>query len=120
MKNSEILEINTIITVLKNTGLSVETLTKLVRLKMEISKNVKEFYEIQDKLLDKYNVPNGKIEAIPIDQQEAFIKERKELLNNEVKIEQPTNFMTFEELHKSTEGLSGDLVAKIAEYLVKI
>lgn len=118
---NEINEINKIIGRVKNTGLSVDSLRNLLKLKASMKEHMKEFDKVSIAVMEKYGVEAEK-EGVyryekhaEIDKIKADLKEAESIV---VKIE-PTKFMTVKELQLCLPDESIDVVEYLSSLLVK-
>lgn len=120
-KTADLLAFNGVIGAVKNKGLQVGTLVKLVKLKAELKQISQNYQTATEAIMDKFEVvkdadgyefsKHPKLKEIQADLKS--LGEEKQSLTSEL------NFAPWKELADSTSDLSVDIIQYVAEYIAK-
>lgn len=116
----EAFQINASIGLVKNSELSIESFTKLYKLKKNIKAKIDELTEMQKELMGKYGVEetNGSFSFNDHPEKAAINKDFFELIKTEITIE-PRNFMTMAEIQKATKDQNMNEITLLIDTLVQ-
>lgn len=118
---ADILGVRPVLSLIKNRGLSVQSLTNLVRFKAECERISDEYYKIQKEIMDKFEVKetNGVFNLEGNPKAQEVQAEVKALQESSCRFEEKLNFMSWKEIHSSTEDLPLDVLAIVAKWLAE-
>jgi hypothetical protein len=106
---------------LKNVGLTVPSITNLIKLKAELKVTIEEYNAALKALLeDKWKLTpekTGGYTYLGHKDEAAIKKDLDTLKDTEVVLKSKLNFLSMKELQASTEGLEINLVSELHEFL---
>lgn len=115
-----VVEFWSILNLIKNKGLSVESLISLTKLRQCLKNLIDEYNEIHKAIMEKYNIvaEDGRYVFTDHPKKTKITEEITQLLDTEVKVT-PVRFLSSKELAKCTEDVSLDVVGFICDKLLK-
>lgn len=108
--------------IVKNKGITVQSLIALIKLKTEVTDYTKQYNEAVVQIMAKYEVEQGKnghYEYGKHPKWKEIQEELKQLIDHPIEINSQRNFMTWAELQGATPDIDTETIAVLAEWLVK-
>ena len=113
-------ELNACLAMIKNTGLSVESLRNILKLKKLLKEKIEEVNELRLAVMEKYDVkPTGNSYLFDKHPKAVEIGEDLKNINTILHDVKPLNFMTESELFNSTPEVNMDVLQVLIERIVK-
>lgn len=107
---------------IKNKGLSVQNLMKVIKLKAELTIKSQQYNEAITQIMEKFEVEstkNGIYEYGKHANWKSIQKELKDLIDMPIEIKEERNFLTWADLQGATPDIDTETIAVLAEWLVK-